>query len=61
MKFQYFDLGRLRRGAVVVVKLSGSAANVRLMDVSIHGLAPVGNVATLRPARVATGDRPGRG
>jgi hypothetical protein len=34
MKFQYYDLGRLGRGVVVVVNLSGNAANVRLMDSS---------------------------
>lgn len=32
MKFQYYDLGRQERGAVVVVNLRGNAANVRLMD-----------------------------
>ncbi len=32
MKFQSYDLGMLKRGAVVVVQLSGNAANVQLMD-----------------------------
>lgn len=32
MKFQSYDLGRQKRGAVVVVTLKGNAANVRLMD-----------------------------
>ena len=32
MRFQSFDLGRQKRGAVVVVALKGNAANVRLMD-----------------------------
>lgn len=32
MRFQRYDLGRLKRGAVVVVILKGNAANVRLMD-----------------------------
>jgi len=32
MKFQSYDLGILKRGAVVVVQLSGNAANVQLMD-----------------------------
>jgi hypothetical protein len=30
--FQFYDLKQLKRGAVVVVTLKGSAANVRLMD-----------------------------
>ncbi|MDE1675283.1 DUF1883 domain-containing protein [Nocardia gipuzkoensis] len=34
MKFQQFDLGRQKRGAVAVVTLRGNAANVRLMDSS---------------------------
>ena len=34
MKFQHYDLGYLSGGEVVVVTLSGSAANVRLMDSS---------------------------
>lgn len=33
-EFNYYDLGRLKRGATVVVELSGSAANVRLLDQS---------------------------
>jgi hypothetical protein len=32
MNFTHYDLGQLNRGSVVVVSLSGSAANVRLMD-----------------------------
>jgi hypothetical protein len=32
MNFTHYDLGHLKRGSVVVVQLSGSAANVRLMD-----------------------------
>ncbi|WP_432986988.1 DUF1883 domain-containing protein [Dactylosporangium sp. CA-233914] len=34
MNFQHYDLGQLKRGAVVVVQLRGNAANVRLMDSS---------------------------
>jgi len=34
MNFQHYDLGHHTRGEVVVVTLSGSAANVRLMDSS---------------------------
>ena len=34
MNFQHYDLGQLSGGQVVVVTLSGSAANVRLMDSS---------------------------
>lgn len=34
MKFNYYDLGQLKRGQVVEVTLKGSAANVRLMDSS---------------------------
>lgn len=34
MKFTHYDLGHVERGSVVVVTLSGSAANVRLMDSS---------------------------
>lgn len=34
MSFRYYDLGRLKRGATVVVQLRGNAANVRLMDSS---------------------------
>lgn len=34
MKFNYYDLGQLKRGQVVEVTLSGNAANVRLMDSS---------------------------
>ena len=32
MNFTYYNLGHVERGSVVVVTLSGSAANVRLMD-----------------------------
>lgn len=32
MNFTHYDLGHVERGSVVVVTLSGSAANVRLMD-----------------------------
>jgi hypothetical protein len=32
VKYVHHDLGRLERGAVVVVNLKGNAANVRLMD-----------------------------
>lgn len=34
MNFTHYDLGHLERGSVIVVTLSGSAANVRLMDSS---------------------------
>lgn len=34
MKFTYYELGRRERGEVVEVTLSGSAANIRLMDYS---------------------------
>jgi hypothetical protein len=34
MEFTYYELGRRERGEVVEVTLSGSAANVRLMDYS---------------------------
>lgn len=34
MKFTKYDLGNLKKGQIVVVTLSGSAANVRLMDSS---------------------------
>ena len=34
MKFNYYDLGQLKRGQVVEVTLNGNAANVRLMDSS---------------------------
>jgi len=34
MKFQYYDLGHRTRGETVVVRLSGNAVNVRLMDSS---------------------------
>ena len=34
MKFNYYDLGQLKRGEIVEVTLQGNAANVRLMDYS---------------------------
>lgn len=34
MKFQFYDLGHCSKGEIVVVTLSGKAANVRLMDSS---------------------------
>ncbi len=34
MKFQSYDLGNLRGGEIVEIKLSGSSANVKLMDSS---------------------------
>ncbi|MCY4541449.1 MAG: DUF1883 domain-containing protein [Rhodobacteraceae bacterium] len=34
MKFTHYRLGYVRAGAIVVVTLRGSAANVRLMDQS---------------------------
>jgi hypothetical protein len=34
MKFVHHDLGNRKGGEIVEVKLSGSAANVRLMDSS---------------------------
>jgi hypothetical protein len=34
MNFTHYDLGHLDRGRIVQVTLSGSAANVRLMDSS---------------------------
>ncbi|MDT3443084.1 MULTISPECIES: DUF1883 domain-containing protein [unclassified Pseudofrankia] len=34
MALNYYDLGHLKRGSVVVISLQGSAANVRLMDSS---------------------------
>ena len=36
MKFTYHDLGQLDRGRIVEVRLSGNAANVRLMDSPNH-------------------------
>lgn len=32
MKFQQYDLGHQRKGSVVEVKLSGTEANVQLLD-----------------------------
>lgn len=32
MNFTHYELGHLNQGSVVLVALSGSAANVRLMD-----------------------------
>ena len=34
MKFSHYDMGQLKRGQIVEISLSGSAANVRLMDSS---------------------------
>jgi len=34
MNFTHYDLGHLKRGSAIVVTLSGSAANVRLLDSS---------------------------
>jgi Domain of unknown function (DUF1883)/TIR domain len=34
MKFTHYDLGRKERGEIVEIRLTGSAANVRLMDSS---------------------------
>jgi len=34
MNFTHYDLGHLKRGSIVVVTLSGNAANVRLLDSS---------------------------
>jgi hypothetical protein len=59
-QFQSYDLGRQQRGAVAVVRLSGSAANVRLMDA--HNFNSfrngrqhryVGGLATRSPVRLA--------
>lgn len=59
-QFQSYDLGRQQRGAVAVVRLSGSAANVRLMDA--HNFNNfrngrqhryVGGLATRSPVRLA--------
>jgi hypothetical protein len=59
MKFQSYDLGRLKRGAVAVVQLSGNAANVRLMDSSNFSSYKngrshrgVGGLATRSPVRL---------
>ena len=32
MKFQHYDLGKLDKGRIVLVTISGSSANVKLMD-----------------------------
>ena len=32
MNFSYYDMGRLKRGQAIEVALSGSAANVLLLD-----------------------------
>ncbi len=34
MKFNFYDLGQLKRGEIIEVTLQGNAANVRLMDYS---------------------------
>ncbi|MBP0453615.1 DUF1883 domain-containing protein [Kitasatospora sp. RG8] len=60
MDFIVHDLGRQPKGAVVVINLSGSAANVRLMDSSnFHSYKSggrhqyVGGLATQTPVRLA--------
>lgn len=60
LQFQSYDLGRQQRGAVAVVRLSGNAANVRLMDTHNfnnfrHGRQHryVGGLATQSPVRLA--------
>lgn len=59
MDYQYYDLGSRRAGEVVEVSLSGSAANVRLMDSSNfssykNGRAHryIGGLATKSPVRL---------
>jgi hypothetical protein len=34
MEFQHYDLGQLYEGRIVIVTISGSSANVKLMDSS---------------------------
>lgn len=42
MNYTHYDLGQLNSGQIVEVTLSGSAANVRLMDsTNFSGLDPV--------------------
>jgi len=60
MNFQHFDLGQLKRGAVVVVQLRGNSANVRLMDSSNFSSYKngrrhryTGGLATRSPVRLA--------
>jgi hypothetical protein len=60
MKFQSYDLGQRMRGSIVVVKLSGNAANVRLMDSSNYSNYKngrrhrvIGGLATKSPVRLA--------
>jgi Domain of unknown function (DUF1883)/TIR domain len=60
MRFQYYDLGRQRRGAVAVVTLRGNAANVRLMDAPNFSSyrngrqhRGLGGLATRSPVRLA--------
>jgi hypothetical protein len=59
MQFNYFDLGQLKGGEVVEVTLSGSAANVRLMDSSNYQAFKsgrqhryYGGLMTRSPARI---------
>jgi hypothetical protein len=60
MKYTHYDLGRLERGAVIVVNLSGNAANVRLMDSTNYQNyrngrkhRAVGGLAKTSPVRLA--------
>lgn len=60
MNFQVYDLGVLKRGATVVVTLTGNAANVRLMDKSNFGAYKAGRrhhyyggLASRSPVRLA--------
>lgn len=66
MEHMYVDLGRLPRGAVVEFHLSGSEANVWLMDSSTYGRYKRGNQVRAQgghtkrtPVRMST-DRAGR-
>jgi hypothetical protein len=59
MQFQHYDLGHLKRGSTVVVTLSGSRANVRLLDSSnFNGYRNgrqhryLGGLATQSPVRL---------
>lgn len=60
MKFTKYDLGNLKKGQTIVVALSGSAANVRLMDSSNLNAYKngrkhkyYGGLAKRSPARIA--------
>jgi hypothetical protein len=60
VKFTFHDLGRQRRGATVVVRLSGNAANVQLMNKPNYQAYKnrkryqyVGGYATKSPVRLA--------